>query len=83
MYDEMFSLVDGIIATGAGAFQAGAPPTPKLTPQLATHNEPSTEWTENSQSTECATPPRVPSDLNVARYLSSLSIPLADSHTGR
>lgn len=69
LYGEMHSLVDGIVATGSGAFQAGALPRSK---PLATRNEPSTEWTENSQSTECMTPPQTPSDLNMACYFGSL-----------
>jgi len=55
----MDSLVGGVVATGSGAFQAGAPPAPKPS-QSTTHKEPSTEWTESSQSTECTTPTHTP-----------------------
>lgn len=84
LYDEMHSLVDGVVATGSGAFQAGALLTPKPS-QLVIHKEPSIEWT-NSQSTGCATPPRSPSEQNTVRCLNSPSmLPListqADANT--
>ena len=74
----MHSLIDGVVATGSGAFQAGAPPAPKPS-QPTTRKEPSIEWTENSQSTEHATPPHPPSEQNTVHCLSPLSIPLLTS----
>ena len=50
LYDEMHSLIDGVVATGSSAFQAGALLTPKPS-QLVIRKEHSIEWT-NSQSVE-------------------------------
>jgi hypothetical protein len=79
IYDEMHSLVDGIIATGSGAFQAGAPPTQKP----ATRKEPSIGLDENTQSAECATPPHLPSELNMVRRISPPSTPPVNFYAGR
>ena len=52
IYDEMHALVDSVVATGSGAFQAGATPGLK-TLQIASQTEHPTEDSgpENSQST--------------------------------
>ena len=70
MYDEMHSLVDGIVATGSGAFQAGALPAPKQS-QPIPRKEPSIEWIDNSQSTEDTTLPRALSEPNPVCCLNS------------
>ncbi|KAF9787271.1 hypothetical protein BJ322DRAFT_712789 [Thelephora terrestris] len=80
IYDEMFSLVDGIVATGAGAFLAGTPPPPGPS-QSTIHNEHSIEWTESSQSTESETPPHTPSDLKTAGKKAANKVNLAQPET--
>ena len=77
----MHSLIDGIVATGSGAFQAGAPLTPKPS-QLVIRKEHSIKWT-NSQLTGCTTPPHSPSEQNTVHCLNSLSMLPTDFHADR
>ena len=63
----MHSLVDGIIATGSGAFQAGAPPAPKSS-QLVSRREPSIEEIDRTQSMGSTTPHTPPEQAIVGPF---------------